>query len=50
MNPIVYDYGFSSVRDKEVRELIRVAPVLRNQKLGLIDVGPRPGAYLRILQ
>lgn len=28
MNPIVYDYGFSSVRDKEVRELIRVGPVL----------------------
>lgn len=28
MNPMVYDYGFISVKDKEVRELIRVNPDL----------------------
>ena len=28
MNPIIYDYGFSGVRDKEVRDLIQVGLVL----------------------
>lgn len=43
MNPIVYDYGISQVRDKEVRELIRVGPdrpLFTTKCLRLRDGGP----------